>query len=128
VFLRSSRTPPYPSSTILISRDANPACRGCYARVPGRHEKNGRPVQADCEAIEGGSPRAGLGAWQVEVPLRSSPISTSGARCWLKKESVRIPSPCRLDASREQDAKVPGFIPVYDNRIVAHIRTAISKA
>src|SRR5258708_37414140 len=30
VLLRSSRTPPYPSSTVLISRDPNPACRRCF--------------------------------------------------------------------------------------------------
>jgi hypothetical protein len=93
----------------------------------GQHEKNSRPVQADCEAIEAGR-RALVGASRVRVPLRNGPTSTSRARCWSKKESVRIPSLRRFDISREQDGEVPSFIPVYVNRFVEHIRTAISKA
>src|SRR5260370_30663859 len=34
VLLRSSRTPPYPSSTVLTSRDPNPACRRCFTSGP----------------------------------------------------------------------------------------------
>src|SRR5258706_8991139 len=34
VLLRSTRTPPYPSSTVLISRDPNPECRGCFTSGP----------------------------------------------------------------------------------------------
>jgi hypothetical protein len=90
VLLRSSRTPPYASSTVLISRDPNPALRGCYARELGQHEKNGRPVQADCEAIEGGSPRVGR-ASRVQVPLRNGATSTSRARCWSKKSPSAFP-------------------------------------
>jgi len=52
----------------------------------------------------------------------------SRARCWSKKEFVRIPSLRRFDISREQDGEVLSFIPVYVNRFVEHIRTAISKA
>jgi hypothetical protein len=46
----------------------------------------------------------------------------------VEKEFVRIPSLRRFDISREQDGEVRGFIPVYVNRFVEHIRTAISKA
>jgi hypothetical protein len=46
----------------------------------------------------------------------------------VEKESVRIPLLRRFDISREQDVEVLGFIPVYVNRFVEHIRTAISKA
>jgi hypothetical protein len=56
----------------------------------GQHEKNGRPVEADCDAIEGGR-RAVVDASRVEVPLRNGATSTSRARCWSKKESVHIP-------------------------------------
>jgi DNA-binding transcriptional LysR family regulator len=58
-------------------------------------------VQADCEAIERGSLRA-VGASRGEVPLRNG----ERARCWSKKESVRISSLRRFDISREQDGEV----------------------
>jgi hypothetical protein len=60
-----------------------------------------------CEAIEAGR-RALAGASRVQVPLRNGPTSTSCARCWSKKESVRIPSLRRFDISREQDGEVLG--------------------
>jgi len=72
--------------------------------------------------------RALVGASRVQVPLRNGPTSTSYARCWSKKESVRIPSLRRFDISREQDGEMLGFIPVYANRFMEDIRTAISKA
>jgi hypothetical protein len=92
----------------------------------GPTRKNGRPVQADCEAIEAGR-RALVGASRVQVTAYG-PTSTSRARCWSKKESVRIPSLRRFDISREQDGEMLGFIPVYANRFMEDIRTAISKA
>ena len=58
-------------------------------------------MQADCEAIERGSLRA-VGASRGEVPLRNG----ERARCWSKKESVRISSLRRFDISREQDGEV----------------------
>ena len=45
-----------------------------------------------------------------------------------RKESVRIPSLRRFGISREQDREVLGFIPVYVDRFMEHIRSAISKA
>jgi hypothetical protein len=79
-----------------------------------------RPSKAGCRALAGAS--------RVEVPLRNGPTSTSRARCWSKKEFVRIPSLRRFDISQEQDGEVLGFIPVHVDRLVEHIRTAISKA
>jgi hypothetical protein len=86
---------------------------------------------AQCKSIvrpSKGGRCALVGASRVQVPLRSGATSTSRAHCWSKNESVRIPSLRRFDISREQDGEVLGFIPVYVNRFVEHIRTAISKA
>jgi hypothetical protein len=70
----------------------------------------------------------GIARPQVNRAPARPPTSTSRAPCWSKKEFVRIPSLRRFDISREQDGEVRGFIPVYVNRFVEHIRTAISKA
>jgi hypothetical protein len=48
------------------------------------------------------------------MPLRNDATSASRARCWLKKESIRIPSLHRFDISQEQDGEVRGFIPIND--------------
>jgi hypothetical protein len=94
----------------------------------GQHEKLvaqcNKPIVRPSKAGR----RALVGASRVQVPLRNCATSTSRARCRSKKESVRIPSLRRFDISREQDGEVRGFIPVYINRFVKHIRTAISKA
>src|SRR5260370_4346439 len=103
---------------------------GVCSHALGNWASTKRPV-AQCKPIVRPSKAGGralVRASRVEVPVRNGATFTSRARCWSKKESVRIPSLRRFDISREQDGEVRGFIPVYDNRFVEYIRTAISKA
>jgi hypothetical protein len=103
------------------ARVCNHALSNCAStkRTVTQYNPIVRPSNADRRALAGAS--------RVEVPLRNVSTSTSRARCWSKKEFVRIPSLRRFDISREQDGEVLSFIR-YDNRFVEHIRTAMSKA
>jgi hypothetical protein len=90
------------------------------AREQGQPEKNGRPVQADCQAVQVGAPRVygwllsrGAAAQWRNVDLTRTPL--------VNKGTVRIPS-LRVSIFDESNtARYPAFIPVYVNRFVQRV-------
>jgi hypothetical protein len=88
--LRSSRTPPYPSSTVLISRDPNPACADATLANWASTERS----VAQCKPIVRPSKagrRALAGASRVEVPLVMAQHPPHAHAVGRKKSSSAFP-------------------------------------
>jgi hypothetical protein len=76
VLLRSSRTPPYPSSTVLISRDPNPACRRCFTSGPPCSAKAmASSVQVELRTLPS---HLSLCLWQYRYAEESSLLTSGG--------------------------------------------------